>query len=40
MTRKPTLGARITIPDSFTDKIFSGIVLDLLSVQFTYQLAD
>ncbi len=40
MTRKPSLGDRIAIPDSFTDKIYSGIVLDRLSTQFTYQLAD
>jgi len=40
MTRKPAPGDRIKVSDCFTDKIFSGIVVDLLSVQFTYEMAD
>jgi len=35
--RKPALGDRITVPDSFTDEVYSGIVVERLSVQFTYE---
>ncbi len=38
--RKPAPGDRVKVPDSFTDEDYSGIVVDLLSVQFTYELAD
>ncbi len=37
MTRKPAPGDRVAVPDSFTDEVYSGIVVDLLSVQFTYE---
>ena len=40
MTRKPAPGDRIAILDSFTDEVYSGIVVDLLSVQFTYEQTD
>jgi len=35
--RKPAPGDHVTVPDSFTDKAYSGVVIDLLSVQFTYE---
>ena len=38
--RRPTPGDRITVPDSLTDEVYSGLVVDLLSVQFTYELAN
>ncbi len=37
MMRKPALGDHVTVPDSFTDEVYSGVVVDLLSVQFTYE---
>ena len=40
VTRKPAPGDRIKAPDSFTDEVYSGIVVDLLSVQFTYDMAN
>ncbi len=40
MTRKPAPGDRVAVPDSFTDEVYSGVVVDLLSVQFTYEMAD
>ncbi len=40
MSRKPAPGDRIKVPDSFTDAAYSGIVVDLLSVQFIYEMAD
>ena len=40
MTRKPAPGDRVAVPDEFTDEAYSGTVVDLLSVQFTYELAD
>jgi len=40
VTRKPASGDRIQAPDSFTDEVYPGIVVDLLSVQFTYEMAD
>ncbi len=38
--RKPASGESVIVADSFSDQIYSGIVVDLLSVQFTYVLAD
>ena len=38
--RKPAPGEFVTVSDSFTDEVYSGIVVCLLSVQFTYELAD
>ena len=38
--RKPARGDRVKVPDFYTDEIYSGFVVDLLSVQFTYELAD
>lgn len=38
--RKPAPGESVNVMDSFTDKVYSGVVVDLLSVQFTYELAD
>ena len=40
VVRKPAPGDRVRVPDCFTDEDYSGIVVDLLSVQFTYELAD
>lgn len=40
MTRKPTPGDHITAKDSLTNDEYSGIVVDLLSVQFTYELKN
>ncbi len=40
MMRKPALGNHVTVPDSFTDEVYSGVVVDLLSVQFTYEAAS
>ncbi len=40
MMRKPAPGDRVAVPDSFTDEVYSGIVVDLLSVQFTYEQTD
>ncbi len=40
MSRRPAAGDRIKAPDSFTDEVYSGIVVDLLSVQFTYEQTD
>ena len=40
MTRKPTLGDHITAKDSLTEDEYSGIVIDLLAMQFTYELAS
>lgn len=37
MTRRPAPGDHIQAPDSFTDEVYSGIVVELLSVQFTYE---
>ena len=37
MSRKPAPGDRVTVPDSLTDEFYSGIVVDLLSAQFTYE---
>ncbi len=38
--RKPAPGDRIKAPDSFTDEVYSGVVVDLLSIQFTYETAS
>ena len=38
--RRPAPGDRITVPGYFTDEVYSGIVVDLLSIQFTYELTD
>ena len=38
--RKPAQGDQINVPDSLTDEVYSGVVVDLLSVQFTYEQAD
>ncbi len=35
--RKPASGDRVRVPDFYTDEIYSGFVVDLLSVQFTYE---
>ena len=40
MTRKPAPGDRITAKDSLTEDEHSGIVVDLLTIQFTYELAN
>ena len=40
MSRKPAPGDKIKVPDGLTDEVYSGIVVDLLSAQFTYELAD
>ncbi len=40
VVRKPAPGDRVQVPDCFTDEDYSGIVVDLLSVQFTYEMAD
>ncbi len=40
MTGKPAPGDKITVPDSLTNEVYSGVVVDRLSVQFTYELAD
>ena len=37
MTRKPTPGDRIKVQDSLTDEIYSGVVVDCLAMQFTYE---
>ena len=36
MARKPAPGDHITIQDGLTDEVYSGVVVDLLAVQFTY----
>ena len=38
--RKPAEGDHISVPDSLTGEIYSGKVVDLLSIQFTYEMAD
>ena len=38
--RKPAAGDRIKVSDGLTDEVYSGKVVDLLSVQFTYEIAD
>ena len=38
--RRPAKGESITVSDSLTDEVYSGIVADLLSIQFTYEMAD
>ena len=38
--RKPAPGDEIKVPDGLTDEIYSGVVIDLLSIQFTYEQAD
>ena len=40
MGRKPAPGDRIKVPDGLTDEVYSGVVVDLLSAQFTYELAN
>ena len=40
MIRKPAPGDRITVPDGLTDEVYSGIVIELMSAQFTYETAD
>ncbi len=40
MGRKPDPGNKVKVPDGLTDEVYSGIVVDLLSVQFTYELSD
>ncbi len=40
VVRKPAPGDRVLVPDCFTDEDYSGLVVDLLSVQFTYEMAD
>ena len=37
MARKPAPGDHITAQDSLTDEVYSGVVVDLLAVQFTYE---
>ena len=38
MTRKPMPGDHIKVQDSLTDEVYSGVVVDLLAIQFTYEL--
>ena len=38
--RRPAPGDRITVPDGLTDEVYSGFVIDLLSIQFTFELTD
>ena len=38
--RKPALGDRVIVPKIFSDEDYSRIVVNLLSVQFTYETAD
>ena len=38
--RKPAKGESISAPDSLTDEVYSGIVVNLLSIQFTYEMTD
>ena len=40
VSHKPAPGDRITVPDTFTDEDYLGVVVDLLSIQFTYEMAD
>ena len=40
MPRKPAVGERIAVPDGLTDEVYSGVVVDLLSSQFTYETAN
>ncbi len=40
MTRRPAPGDRIKVSDDFTDEVYSGIVVALLSTQFTYEQTD
>ncbi len=40
VSRKPASGDRVKVRDGFTDEVYSGIVVDLLSLQFTYELAN
>lgn len=40
MTRKPALGDRITATDPLSEKEYSGIVVYLLAMQFTYELEN
>ena len=40
MTRKPAPGDHITAQDSLTDEVYSGVVIDLLAMQFTYELEN
>ena len=38
--RKPTKGDTVTVPDGLADEVHSGIVVELLSIQFTYEMAN
>ena len=38
--RRPAPGDRVRVPDFFTDEVYSGRVIDLLSIQFTYEMAN
>ena len=38
--RRPARGDRVRVPDYYTDEFYSGRVVDLLSVQFTYETAS
>ncbi len=38
--RRPAPGGRITVSDYLTDEVYSGFVIDLLSIQFTYEMAN
>ncbi len=40
VSRKPTPGDCVTVPDGLRDEVYSGFVIDLLSIQFTYEMAD
>ena len=40
MARKPAPGDHITVQDSLTDEAHSGVVIDLLAMQFTYELEN
>ena len=38
--RQPAKGECITVPDFLTDEVYSRIVAEHLSIQFTYEMAN
>ena len=38
--KKPAKGESITVSDFLTDEVYSGIVVELLSIQFTYEMGN
>ena len=40
MGRKPAPGDKIKVPDGLADEVYSGIVVDLFSAQFTYETSS